>query len=70
VTRVRFEELCTASKPAATVRLLNLMFAQFDQMLTQRPSIYKVETVGSVYMAAAGLPFLHSAVPHPVRIFV
>lgn len=37
--------------------MLNTMFASFDALLS-RHAVYKVETVGSVYMAATGLPFL------------
>ena len=39
--------------------MLNTMFAAFDALLS-RHSVYKVETVGSVYMAATGLPFLEA----------
>ena len=55
---VGFEEFCNESSgPLEVVRVLNTMFAAFDALL-QKHSVYKVETVGSVYMAATGLPFL------------
>ena len=53
-----FEDFCKeANDPIEVVRVLNTMFAAFDALLS-RHSVYKVETVGSVYMAATGLPFL------------
>ena len=55
-----FEEFCNeAAGPIEVVRTLNTMFAAFDALLP-RHSVYKVETVGSVYMAATGLPFLET----------
>ena len=55
---VDFEEFCNeVSDAVEVVRMLNTMFAAFDALLG-RHSVYKVETVGSVYMAATGLPFL------------
>ncbi len=57
---VNFSEFCNAaSSPLEIVRMLNTMFAAFDALLA-RHGVYKVETVGSVYMAAAGLPFLRT----------
>lgn len=54
---VGFEEFCKeADHPMEVVGVLNTMFAAFDALLS-RHSVYKVETVGSVYMAATGLPF-------------
>ena len=55
---VGFSEFCNeASNALEIVRMLNTMFAAFDALLS-RHGVYKVETVGSVYMAASGLPFL------------
>ena len=55
---VDFEAFCNEVDDAVeVVRVLNTLFAAFDALL-QRHSVYKVETVGSVYMAATGLPFL------------
>ena len=55
-----FGEFCNeAGGPLEVVRVLNTMFAAFDALLPQH-SVYKVETVGSVYMAATGLPFLQA----------
>jgi class 3 adenylate cyclase len=55
---VGFEAFCNECEgPLEVVRMLNTMFAAFDALLS-RHSVYKVETVGSVYMAATGLPFL------------
>lgn len=57
---VGFEEFCNEAEDALeVVRMLNTMFAAFDSLLKSH-SVYKVETVGSVYMAATGLPFLKS----------
>ena len=44
------------------VRLLNTMFAAFDALLNKHSGVYKVETVGSVYMATTGLPWLTPSV--------
>ena len=53
-----FDEFCKETDdPIEVVRVLNTMFAAFDALLA-RHAVYKVETVGSVYMAATGLPFL------------
>lgn len=57
---VGFSDFCNDSEsPLEVVRFLNTMFAAFDALLS-RHSVYKVETVGSVYMAATGLPFLNA----------
>ena len=69
---VGFSEFCNeARSPLEIVRMLNTVFAAFDSLLA-RHGVYKVETVGSVYMAAAGLPFLRApsgaALAAPVRL--
>ena len=71
---VGFSEFCNeARSPLEIVRMLNTVFAAFDSLLA-RHGVYKVETVGSVYMAAAGLPFLRApsgaAPAAPVRLLL
>ena len=55
---VGFEDYCNTHTPAEVVRLLNAMFAVFDCLLDKHTGVYKVETVGSVYMLVTGLPWL------------
>jgi class 3 adenylate cyclase len=58
---VMFCQICEFSKivkhlsPQNTVRLLNIVFSSFDRIV-EKHSVYKVETVCEVYMAAAGCP--------------
>ena len=59
---VGFEDYCNAHEADTVVRLLNTLFAAFDALLERhKGSVYKVETVGSCYMAASGLSFLQYA---------
>jgi len=41
--------------PAFVVRYLHEVFRRFDQLLVQYPYVSKIETIGEVYMAAAGV---------------
>ncbi len=58
---VLFCQICDFSKivhhlsPQNVVRLLNIIFSQFDTIVDAH-SVYKVETVAEVYMAVAGCP--------------
>jgi class 3 adenylate cyclase len=59
---VLFAELCNFSKiaqeldePKKVVTVLNIAFTKFDALVDSH-NIYKVETVGQVYMAVAGAP--------------
>ena len=59
---VGFEDYCNSHSPAEVVRMLNCMFAAFDCLLDKHTGVYKVETVGSVYMLVTGLPWLHPVI--------
>jgi len=50
-----FEERTDDFPVASLVKFLNNVFSHFDD-LTEKWEVFKVETVGEVYMAAAGLP--------------
>ncbi len=58
---VIFIEICEFSaisalvSPGETVWILNEVYTRFDEV-TDKHSVYKVETVGEVYMAVAGCP--------------
>ena len=59
---VLFAELCnfsnlsnTLSSPEDVVAILNVVFTEFDKQI-EGTGVYKVETVGEVYMAVAGAP--------------
>jgi class 3 adenylate cyclase len=50
-----FDGLTTRLKPRDVVRLLNDLFSHFDQ-LTDDLGVYKVETIGDVYLVSCGCP--------------
>jgi len=50
-----FDALCARLAPAVVVQLLNLLYHEFDR-LSDQLHVYKVETVGDVYMAVVGCP--------------
>jgi len=50
-----FMPMTTRLKPMQVMTLLNTIFSRID-MLIERHKVYKVETVGDVYMVAAGAP--------------
>jgi len=50
-----FSRLCTQLQPTTVVELLNVIYHEFDR-LSDLLSVYKVETVGQVYMAVVGAP--------------
>ena len=54
----RLRGLLQHAHAGGVVRLLNAMFAVFDCLLDKHTGVYKVETVGSVYMLVTGLPWL------------
>jgi class 3 adenylate cyclase len=60
---VNFTPLAESQAPAATMRTLHALFSRFDE-LCERLGVYKVETVGDEYMAAAGLLSLPRARQH------
>ncbi|GBF95128.1 hypothetical protein Rsub_07712 [Raphidocelis subcapitata] len=53
---VGFTAMAKAQPPAAVMALLNELFTRFD-LLLERHSVYKVETIGDCYMVAGGLGF-------------
>ena len=52
---VDFAELSALIDPEDLVEMLNTVFSRFDE-LVEAVGAYKVETVGPVYMVAAGVP--------------
>ena len=50
-----FESMSHGLRPADLVKILNVIFSRFDDIV-KRHSVYKVETVGEVYMAVVGVP--------------
>lgn len=61
---VNFNQICayfndqtsSSRNPKKVVDLLNVLFTEFDTILDKYPDIYKVETVGDIYMCASGVP--------------
>jgi class 3 adenylate cyclase len=51
----RFDELASKLTPELVVTVLNIIYTRFDEMI-EHHNVYKVETVGEVYLVAAGLP--------------
>jgi class 3 adenylate cyclase len=51
----RFGDLCQDLEPALVVEVLNVIYLEFDR-LSDLLRVYKVETVGQVYMAVVGCP--------------
>ena len=51
-----FTKISSVLNPDQLVKLLNIVFSAFDKIVDSN-FVYKVETVGEVYMAAAGLSF-------------
>jgi len=50
-----FTPMSDAMAPEAVMALLHTLFSRYDDALTAIPGLYKVETIGDCYMAAAGL---------------
>jgi class 3 adenylate cyclase len=50
-----FEVVSQGLQPADLVKILNVIFSKFDDIV-KRHAVYKVETVGEVYMAVVGVP--------------
>jgi class 3 adenylate cyclase len=50
-----FPHLCMQMTPKAVVEVLNIIYLEFDR-LSDLLRVYKVETVGQVYMAVVGCP--------------
>jgi len=51
----RFDRLCEQLPPTNVVEVLNIIYLEFDR-LSDQLQVYKVETVGQVYMAVVGCP--------------
>merc|ERR1719440_2122537 len=51
----RFGDLCAELEPTLVVEVFNVIFSEFDR-LSDLLRVYKVETVGQVYMAVVGCP--------------
>lgn len=52
---VNFDDYTAKLTPMCVITLLNNLFSQFDQ-LTDIYKVYKVETIGDVYLIASGCP--------------
>lgn len=52
---LRFSELTAGLPPEQVVSVLNTLYSAFD-VLCHLHDVYKVETVGSVYMVVGGCP--------------
>ncbi len=52
---VDFDSITSSLSPNEVITLLNQIFSKFDQ-LTDEYGVYKVETIGDVYLVCAGLP--------------
>lgn len=50
-----FDEHTSSMSPAEVIGLLNRVFSRFDQ-ITDEWGVYKVETIGDVYLISAGVP--------------
>jgi class 3 adenylate cyclase len=51
----KFQALANKLSPELVVTVLNIIYSEFDRMIADY-KVYKVETVGEVYLVAAGLP--------------
>jgi class 3 adenylate cyclase len=50
-----FDAITSSATPNEVIGLLNQIFSRFDQ-LTDEYGVYKVETIGDVYLVSAGVP--------------
>jgi class 3 adenylate cyclase len=51
----QFDQLASKLSPEQLVTVLNIIYTNFDHLI-ERHKVHKVETVGEVYLVAAGLP--------------
>jgi len=58
-----FDEHTSAMAPLQLIRMLNTLFTRFDE-LTDRHGIYKVETIGDVYLVSSGCPVEYARDDH------
>ena len=71
-TSILFVEICNFASlsalipPHDLVEMLNTVFTAFDGFCAEIGGVYKVETIGPVYMIACGAP--QAAVDHAVRL--
>jgi class 3 adenylate cyclase len=56
----KFDQLASQLTPELIVTVLNIIYTNFDNMIEDH-KVYKVETVGEVYLVAAGLPTTSNA---------
>ncbi|KAL5253475.1 hypothetical protein ACHWQZ_G013311 [Mnemiopsis leidyi] len=53
---VGFTSICSQISPMDVARMLNAMYMTFDSLISNRKSVYKVETIGDGYMVVVGIP--------------
>ena len=58
-----FDALTSEMTAENVINLLNVIFSQFDR-LTDEYGVYKVETIGDVYLVSAGVPATHATDDH------
>ena len=65
-----YEELTVNNQGIECLRLLNEIFADFDQLLSEErfQCLEKIKTIGCVYMVASGLKTSHRRVSHAIHI--
>ncbi|WCL50889.1 adenylate/guanylate cyclase domain-containing protein [Leptospira sp. GIMC2001] len=56
---VGFTKISETLTPENLVEILNRIFIEFDS-ITERNGLEKIKTIGDAYMAAAGIPEIHS----------
>ena len=64
---VRFEQICHQSSAIEIIEMLNNLYVLFDVQI-EKHNVYKVETIGDVYMVVSGLPKKLAEDRHAIEI--